>query len=72
MLTADRDEPPHRRSRTRDAPPDRAAPLDDSAQELAALREAERVKLARGVENRVDELREVGELGADVGDVVVG
>jgi hypothetical protein len=57
----------------RDASEGRAiAPLDEGAEELAALGEADRVKLAGRVLAGVDESREGGELRAGERDLVVG
>lgn len=47
-------------------------PLNHRAQELTSLREAERVKHARGVQSGIGDFGERGELGADLGDMSVG
>lgn len=68
MLRAERDQVAHC-----DASEPRAiAPLDDGAEELTALREPDRVELARRVLVLVGQLGQTGELLADGLDLIVG
>lgn len=48
-----------------------AAPLDDGAEELTALGEADRVELARRVQHGVGQVGELGQLVAAGGDLVI-
>jgi hypothetical protein len=63
MLTTDSDQVPHRQSAFA------AALLDYAAKKLTALREPNRIELARRIESRVDDLGNSEKLFTSVGDL---